>query len=87
VAYHPVAFDQKGKTRDLLVVEAGEAEGVYPARFDLDDIRAYREREVWGNAFRRPQHYGPLVDGAVEAPFRRVDEDGRPFHETRRHER
>jgi N-carbamoylputrescine amidase len=87
VAYHPVAFDQTGKPRDLLVVEAGEVEGVYPARFDLDDIRAYREREVWGNAFRRPQHYGALVDEAVESPFTRVDEDGRPFHETRRHER
>ncbi|HEX3722094.1 MAG TPA: carbon-nitrogen hydrolase family protein, partial [Nitrolancea sp.] len=53
VAFHPIAYGQHGKNRDLLVVEAGEGEGVYLAAFDLDDLREYRQREVMGNAFRR----------------------------------
>jgi N-carbamoylputrescine amidase len=79
VAYHPVAFDRNGKSRDLLVTEAGEMEGIYLAPFDLDDIREWRTREVWGNAFRRPDAYRALVDERVEWPFDRVDRDGSPW--------
>jgi hypothetical protein len=55
------------------VIEAGESEALFIARFDLDVIRAYRERESWGNAFRRPQHYGLLTSPALEPPFVRVN--------------
>jgi predicted amidohydrolase len=47
VAFHPIAHDQDGSC-DTLVVEAGEAEGVSLAPFDLDAIRAWRSRKVWG---------------------------------------
>jgi N-carbamoylputrescine amidase len=76
VAFHPIAYGQQGKTRDLLVVEAGEGEGVHLARFDLDDLRDYRQREVMGNAFRRPSRYGALVSPEVTDPFVRVDPAG-----------
>jgi predicted amidohydrolase len=69
VAFDAVAFDQNGEPRETLLVEAGEAEGVYFAEFDMDQMRAYREREVWGNAFRRPHSYGPLTSLAVREPF------------------
>ncbi|MBN1137475.1 MAG: carbon-nitrogen hydrolase family protein, partial [Anaerolineae bacterium] len=69
VAHSPVAFDANGRSRDTLIVEAGESEGVHLAAFDLDEIRAWREKEVWGNAFRKPRCYGLLVSPNVEAPF------------------
>ena len=82
-AYDPMAFGADGCSRDTLVVEAGESEGVYLARFDLDALRAYRTRETWGNAFRRPSRYGPLTAPDVQDPFIRVNAAGEPFHTTR----
>jgi N-carbamoylputrescine amidase len=72
VAYDPISFDENG-SRNTLVIEAGESEGIYLATFDLDIIRAYRERETWGNAFRKPQSYGLLTSRDVEPPFVRVN--------------
>jgi len=83
VAFHPMAFDG-AVPRDTLVVEAGEAEGVYLAPFDLDELRAYRLREGWGNAFRRPDRYGLLTAPQVELPFIRVDRNGARWDLTRR---
>ncbi len=72
VAFDAVSFDEvDGDARDTLITEAGESEGVYIAEFDLDKIRAYRERESWGNAFRKPRSYGPLASLEVQAPFTR----------------
>lgn len=76
---HSVAFDaiayaaEDGPTRDTLIVEAGESEGVYVAQFDIDGIREYRKREAWGNAYRRPRLYTPLCATDVEPPFIRAD--------------
>lgn len=71
VAYSGVAFDDHERPVDDLVIEAGEAEGVYLARFDLDRLRAYRRHEVWGDAFRKPDRYGRLVASGVYEPFHR----------------
>jgi predicted amidohydrolase len=76
VAFHPMAYGQQGKVRDLLLVEAGEVEGVHLATYDLDDLREYRQRETLGNAFRRPDRYGALVSREVADPFIRVDAAG-----------
>jgi len=57
VAYNVKEAEQDGEARDTLIIEAGEAEDVYFASFDLDSIRTYREREAWGNAYRRPRLY------------------------------
>ncbi|MFF7140795.1 carbon-nitrogen hydrolase family protein [Streptomyces nodosus] len=77
---HSLAFDgiafADGRSRDMLAVEAGEHPGVYPAVFDLDALRDYRHREVWGNAFRRPGAYGTLTDRQVNEPFLRVGPTG-----------
>ncbi len=72
VAFDAVSFDEvDGDARDTLIVEAGESEGVFIAEFDLDKMRAYRERESWGNAFRKPRSYGLLTSLEVQAPFTR----------------
>ncbi len=76
---HSVAFDGvaypvvDGEPRETLVVEAGEREGIYLAGFDMMSIRAYRERETWGNAYRRPRLYGKLTDEEIQPPFVRSD--------------
>jgi N-carbamoylputrescine amidase len=76
---HSVAFDAvvypvaDGAARDTLIIEAGEQEDIYLASFDLASIRAYRERETWGNAYRRPRLYGLLTATEVQPPFIRPD--------------
>lgn len=78
IAFDPIAFDEHG-SRETLVIEAGEAEGVYLATFDLDAIRAYRLREVWGAAFRHPELYGALISPEAPPPFLRVNQRGEPY--------
>ena len=68
IAVDAVAFDAEGP-RDTVLVEAGEVPGIHLADFDLGAIRAYRAREIWGNAYRKPKAYTALVDRTVVAPF------------------
>lgn len=72
VAYLP---DAEG-SRDTCILEAGEAQGIYLADLDLKMLRSYRETEVHGNAYRRPEHYGPLTETIIRPPF--VREDRKP---------
>jgi len=69
-AFDAVSFDEaNGPAKDTLIVQAGEDEGVYLAEFDMDKIRAYRARESWGDAFRKPRAYGLLTSLDVRPPF------------------
>ncbi len=82
VAYDPIGYDADGRSRDTLLIEAGEAEGVHLATFDLDRLRAWREAETFGDAFRRPRCYAPLVvSSETRPPFVRVDAAGRAWGE------
>ncbi len=75
-AFDGIAYakeDDPAGSRDMLIVEAGEAEGVYLAPFDMDRLRDYRRREAWGNAYRRPGLYAPLTSPEVRDPFVRKD--------------
>jgi predicted amidohydrolase len=65
IAYRP----GEGGSRDTLIVEAGEAEGIYMAAFPIDDMREYRQREVHGNAYRRPDKYHLLTGEEKAEPF------------------
>ena len=65
VAYLP---DLEG-SRDTCILQAGEGEGIYIARLDLEQLRAYRACEAHGNAWRHPKKYGLLVEAKIEAPF------------------
>ena len=74
IAFDGVAFvgglgDEDGSPVESLLVEAGEDEGVFLATFDMERLRTYRERESWGNAFRKPRSYGLLISPEVRAPF------------------
>ncbi len=76
VAFDGVACTPTGEMRAGLLIEAGEGEGIFIASFDLDTLRAYRARGIWGGAFRRPHRYGLLAEEAVATAFRRVNAAG-----------
>lgn len=48
--------------RDTCVFEASEDEGIYLADLEVDMLRDYRQREVWGSKHRRPELYGILAE-------------------------
>ena len=59
--------------RDTCLLEAGSAEGIYIADVDMDAVREYRNKEVHGNAYRRPWKYCMLTEENISAPFIRAD--------------
>ena len=59
--------------RDMCILQADENEGIFLAEIDLDLLREYRAYEVHGNAYRRPQLYGDLLNTNVTDPFIRLD--------------
>ena len=65
VAYLP----ELSGSRDTCILESNGDEGIFIADFDMDMIRQYREKEVHGNAFRRPKKYGLLIDESRNEPF------------------
>lgn len=73
VAFTGVAYDHDEQSLDTLIIEADEEEGIYLAEFDMDRLRAYRKRETWGNAYRKPSKYNLLTSPRVEDPFVRMD--------------
>jgi predicted amidohydrolase len=72
---HSIACNPDGG----IVVEAGEAEGLVMAEFDLDWVRAWRSDKYWGDAFRRPSKYAPLAENMAAPPFLRTDLYGAPL--------
>lgn len=69
VAYKP----SDSCSRDTLILEAGEEEGIYIADFPIHEMRTYRRQEVQGNAYRHPQKYKLLIAENIEEPFIRDD--------------
>ena len=76
---HSTAFDgiayrpQDAGSRDTLIIEADESEGIFIADFPLSEMREYRKREVHGNAYRRPDKYSILLAEDIQEPFIRQD--------------
>ena len=78
-AFDPMAYAPDGRARSNLVIEAGDREGIYPAVFDLDALRDWREQYSWGNTYRRPHHYVALVAPDVAEPFVRINAAGERY--------
>ena len=69
-AFSPVCWDKNGECVDnTLLLADDKTEGLFYAEFDMDAIRAYREREMMGNTFRKVKAYSKLLDDSVEYPF------------------
>lgn len=60
-------------SRDTCLLLADGKEGVYLVDIDMKMLREYREAEVHGNAFRRPELYKKLLEQEVEYPFVREE--------------
>ena len=79
---HSTAFDgiayreNEPGSRDTLIIEAGEGEGIYMASFPMEELRAYRQSEVHGNAYRRPEKYHLLISREIREPFIRANRRG-----------
>ncbi len=71
-AFDGIAFKETG-SRDTCLVQADGHEGIFLAELDLDLLRLYRAREIWGNAYRKPGRYGMLTSPSVEPPFLRPE--------------
>jgi predicted amidohydrolase len=76
-AFDPIPFrevgDEEAGPRDTTIVVAGPEPGIFLARFDLDRLRRFRERETQGDAYRKPSAYAPIVSNEVRPPFARPD--------------
>lgn len=73
-AFDGIAYSLTSETsRDMLMLEAGEDEGIFVADFNIDELREYRSCEVHGNAYRRPQKYKLLISEQIVEPFIRKD--------------
>ncbi len=69
-----VAFDGmriSGQEYDPTLVLAQSEEGVVYADFDISKLRTYREREIWGDSYRKPWIYKELLDSTKSYPFLR----------------
>lgn len=73
-AYSPICWDNNDECVDntLLLADA-ETEGLFYAGFDMDEIRAYREREMMGNTFRKVKAYSALLSDEIQYPFIRKE--------------
>ena len=73
-AFDGVAYLEEIPTsRDTKILEAPEEEGLYIVDFDLEMIRKYREVEVHGDAYRKPERYQLLCEKVNKYPFIRKD--------------
>ena len=68
IAFDGISFDRDG-SRDMLLVQGGDQEGILLAEFDLAQLRKYRQQEVWGDAFRKPAKYQALLSQKSNPPF------------------
>lgn len=67
-AFSPVVFGEDGY-QDPTILMASEEEDILMAEFPMEEIREYRKKETWGNAYRKTGAYEKLLDPAVEEPF------------------
>lgn len=62
---HSCAFNVNGKE----IVMGNHEEDILIAEFDMERIRKFREHEIWGNAYRKPECYKDLTNTEVKEPF------------------
>ena len=78
VVFDGVCYAPDGTPLDQRRALGGPGEQLVLADVDLDLLRAYRAREPWGDAHRRPEADGPLVERGADPWSRRPGaHDGR----------
>lgn len=59
--FTPQVFTPDGEPKDNCLFLAGEEEGLFYVDLDIPALRSWRQHEVWGSAYRRPQAYRQLT--------------------------
>lgn len=68
-------FDAAGTRRVVGVMN----EALVTTSINLRELRSYRQKTIWGNAWRRPHRYGALSEPVDLPVFQRNDAYGHPF--------
>ncbi|HPQ42528.1 MAG TPA: carbon-nitrogen hydrolase family protein, partial [bacterium] len=68
MAVSPEVFNPDESSRDIVIGQCGAGEEILPVRFNLDSIRRYRDREVWGDKYRRVNTYRRLAADVSRSP-------------------
>lgn len=71
LAISAIAFDKDGESAENVFLECKNEEGLYFAEFDMEEMRNYRRREVWGNAHRKEYAYKIISEKVVVPEFKR----------------
>ena len=74
-AFSPICWDENGNCVDNVLFMADDlTEGLFYAKFDMDEIRRYREHEMMGNTYRKVKAYEQLLCEEISYPFIRENQ-------------
>lgn len=57
-----MAFNPDESERDMIIALGNEAEKIITAGFDIGEMRNYRNRESWGNKYRKQDRYRIITE-------------------------
>ena len=72
-AFSPIVRDKDKKELNSEIIIMDESESIQIVEFDLNEIRDYRNRGTWGDAYRKPLLYNYISEEHVKEPFIRID--------------
>ena len=70
-AFSGIVFADGGYQDQTLAMAEEDSEQIIIVPFDIGKIREYRQRETWGDAFRKPRTYQKLIEMEPKEPFLR----------------
>lgn len=72
-AYSPIVRNINKQELDNELVIMDDKEDIKVIQFNMSEIREYRKRETFGDAYRKPYAYKQLIENNVKEPFIRED--------------
>lgn len=68
-AYSPIVRDENKNEIESEMLVMGEMEDIQIVKFNMKEIRKYRESEPLGDSYRKPNAYKQLIENKVKEPF------------------
>lgn len=68
-AYSPIVRNQSKQEVNNEILVMDEKEDINIVEYNIEEIRDYRKREVFGDAYRKPYAYSQLIDNNIKEPF------------------
>ena len=72
-AFSPIVRDKNKNELESKLLIMDEKEDIKIIKFNLDEIRSYRNRENLGDAYRKPLLYSYISEEHIKEPFIRKD--------------